>query len=306
VWVQECTPAGYTNYAAWTGALGYIDPAFGVLDDPEGFSRVTPQTASVWVAGTTQELFFGLCHHTQSMYLCFSEDDSVAGLQSFWGAAIARPAPGTWTHYALVCDRSNDTCYLYMNGNLITTLDITGHRASNVLTTPQTYGMHIDIISSLLNPPDRGVATRTVTNPVLKSNLHTFHYEALTAAEVRQSFAGKTTQNKATTYARYDWRNVRKGSYQARPGWTRWHKHVYQPFAGGPVAGDSSDSYYDTTLYTKDGQGALHPRFCSEIPGGIFFTGTCCDTSMWGVGQGHVELIQAQSHGLDQDPFWET
>lgn len=307
VWICELTPPGFANYAAWTVALNYIDPPFNALDDIGGFQRVTPRTHMGFDGVLQRELTFGLCHHGTDMYLWFHEDELAFGIQSFQGAAVPRPRQGAWTHYALVCERSNNVCYLYMDGVRVTTLNIVGHRAYNVTTSPETYRMGHHPLSNYLNPPDRGVATTVAAFPQFKLNLHTFHYEALTAAEVMQSYIGKTTQNKATTYARYDWRNAKKGSYQCKESWIRWRNYLYQPYAAGLPAGFTADSFLDTSIGSRGGAGFKGMWACREVRDLFLHNiGTCCDTSLWGVGQGHAELIQRTHHWFDQDPFWET
>ena len=307
MWMCELQPSTWFNNAAWTPALGYIDPPFNALDDPAGFVRRVPYVYAGWTSGTVQELFFGLVYHGTDLYLCFSEDDSVGGLQSFWGAAVTRPAPGTWNHYALVCDRSNNASYLYIDGNLITTLNIAGHRNSNVLNAPHVAEVDYSTLSTYLNAPDRGAYTTAASYPQFKHNLHTFHYEALTATEIKNSFLGRTTQNKASTYFRYDWRNMLKHSYQSRLGNARWRRYVYRPYAGGLPAGWTPDSYWDTAMWTRDTLGEVRPWACKEVRDlGVISWVTCCDTSLWGAGQGHAHLegSWANPSAWDQDPFW--
>lgn len=309
MWMCELTPTTFLNFSATdiTG-IGYTDPPYGAGDYP-GHWRITPAMRLNWIAGPgiVGQMWFGLAHHTDSFSLFFFEDETGVGVQTFWGPEILRAPVGEWIHYALVCERSNDVCRLYMNGTLVTELNIAGHRNSDVLTQTTISPHHYAASSGTMNGADRGVMGRTCNaSPQFKWNGWAVHYEALTAQDVMRSVFGKTTQNKATTYIRYDFRDLKKGSYSLRPVHVRWKNSTYNSTIN--PAFSTADSYQDYRYGTKDGLGYSAPWACKEIRDllGLFMWSTCCDSSIWGVGQGHAHVKSGSSFAYDQDPFWES
>jgi hypothetical protein len=317
MWMCEQTPLAYYNYGAWSVLTGYMDPPYAVNDRPDAFTRITPQIRFVWNAGApgfVTNIWVGLGFHTADFGLFYWEDDSNLGTQGFWGTQIARLPVGEWVHVAIVVERSNNEVRLYLNGTLTDTLNIAGHAAYNVLDRVDT-APHVvprSLTNNYLIAPDRGVAGRLAWSfPHTKWNLWTVHYEALTAAQVKQSYLGRTTQNRATTYIRYDWRDTKLGSYSLSAGHVRWKLHYYfvdaATWALDPDI--SADTYFDYRIGTRGLEGTRVPWMCKEIRDLLagHVSSTCCDSSLWGASQGHAHITLAGwGNGFDQDPFWES
>jgi hypothetical protein len=308
VWIKELATDGFDHYTYWNG--GYVAPPWaGTVRADANFTRISPFVEFNWQfgAGDNRNIYLGLNHYEDDMYLAFSEwTQAGPGVQTFWGAAVARPAYGSWTHYALVCERSNDEARLYLNGILADTLNIAGHRNYDHQVGLSTYGIVNHGIynqsgTTYMNAPCRGVYSNVWFSPSYKYNLFTLHYEALTPAEVKNSFVGKTTQNSSNTYSRYDWRDLQKGMYTVNPKWVRRYRDIYDPYAAGIPGTVCPDSWLSYLRDTPLGQGRSYG--CQEIRAITSWNSVCCDSSMWGKGVGNAEIF---SHTLqvDDDPFW--